>query len=329
MQRLCRLTLSSSCRCALCHSALPFLFIVLLTCLHPAQSISQSQNFILKADTASCQIPFTLVGKLIIIQASADSSSGNFILDTGSPGLVLNSTYFRDYPTHSAHNTNTLDINGENEQLQQTTIPHFTLGTFHYYRMGADLLSLSHLEQSRGIKILGLIGVSFFKDCELIIDYVNKLIHLHHINKSEAKTYRHDMLSNDSRFNAYPIELKENRILLKTRIGKRDLKFAIDYAAETSILDSRLPEKILDSVQIYGRILLTGAGSRKIEALSGELSGLQIGNELIPILPVIVTRLENTCFGGMNCINGVLGYDFMSRSIIALNFRKRILYILK
>jgi hypothetical protein len=137
------------------------------------------------------------------------------------------------------------------------------------------------------------------------------------------------MLADESKFTSYPIELRENRILINTRLGKRDLKFAIDYAAETSILDSRLPDKVLDSVEIQGRVLLTGAGSKKVEALSGALSGLRIGNENIPTLPVIITRLENTCFGGMNCINGVLGYDFISRSIVAINFRKRILYILK
>jgi hypothetical protein len=302
----------------------------LLLSLNPSNPcISQTLNPILRSDTASCIIPFNLVGKLIIIQASADTSSGNFILDTGSPGLVLNSTYFRDYPINTPHGSRSSDINGTDEQTEYTTVPQFTLGTLHYYRMNADLLSLGHLEQSRGIKILGLIGISFFKECELIIDYSNNLIHLHHINKKEAKTYSHELLADETKFNTYPIELKENRILVNTTIGKRQLTFAIDCAAETSILDSRLPDRVLDSVQINGRILLSGAGTKKVEALSGALTGLKIGEQNIPSLPVIITKLENTCFGGMDCINGVLGYDYLSRSIIAINFRMRKLYILK
>jgi hypothetical protein len=289
----------------------------------------QTRDPLVRSDTASCTIAFNLVGKLIIIQASADTTSGNFILDTGAPGLVLNSTYFRDYPVHSPPASHSSDINGVNEPTEQTAVPHFRLGTLHYYRMDADLLPLGHLEQSRGIKILGLIGVSFFKECELIIDYARSLIYLHHINKKEAKNYQHELLANESTYNAYPIELKENRILVNTKIGRRDLKFAIDYAAETSILDASLPDKVLDSVQINGRILLTGAGTRKVEALSGALSGLQIGDQYIPSLPVIITRMDNTCFGTIDCINGVLGYDFISRSTIAINFRKRILYIFK
>src|SRR5688572_13618679 len=52
-------------------------------------------------DSVSCTIPFSRAGNLILIRARADSTVGSFVLDTGSPHLVLNVTYFRDYPaTH-------------------------------------------------------------------------------------------------------------------------------------------------------------------------------------------------------------------------------------
>jgi hypothetical protein len=293
------------------------------------QSRAQSSDPVLRPDSADCIIPFTLVGKLIVIQASADTSSGNFILDTGAPGLVLNNTYFRDYPVTVPHGGSRSDINGSSEHLEQTTVNHFRFGAMHYFRMGADLVPLGHLERARGLKIMGLIGVSFFKECEMIIDYKANIIRLHHILKRDARMYRNELLSDTSKYAAYPIELRDNRILIKTRIAQRDVRFAIDYAAETSILDSRLPERILDSVTIDGRILLSGVGTEKVEALSGELTGLHIGEVKIPSLPVIITRLDNTCFGGVDCINGVLGYDFILSSTIAINFRKRILYILK
>jgi hypothetical protein len=290
---------------------------------------AQFRDPVLRPDSADCIVPFTLVGKLIVIQASADTSSGNFILDTGAPGLVLNNTYFRDYPVTVPHGGSRSDINGGGEPLEQTTVAHFRFGAMHYYRMGADLVPLGHLERTRGLKIMGLIGVSFFKECEMIIDYKANVIRLHHIGRKDAKTYTNEQLSDTSKYAAYPIELRDNRILIRTRIAQRDVRFAIDYAAETSILDSRLPDRVLDSVMIDGRILLSGVGTKKVEALSGQLSGLHIGDVKIPSLPVIITHLENTCFGGMDCINGVLGYDFISSSTIAINFRKRILYILK
>src|SRR5689334_18413774 len=50
-------------------------------------------------DSLSCVLPFSRAGNLILIRAKADSTEGNFILDTGSPTLVLNITYFRHYNT--------------------------------------------------------------------------------------------------------------------------------------------------------------------------------------------------------------------------------------
>src|SRR5690242_16787835 len=59
--------------------------------------------YTLASDSASCIIPFNRVGNLMVVKAKADTTEGNFILDTGAPGLVLNITYFRNYPI-TAHN---------------------------------------------------------------------------------------------------------------------------------------------------------------------------------------------------------------------------------
>lgn len=287
---------------------------------------AQGKDPVVRADTATSTIPFNLVGKLIILQASADTSVGNFIFDTGSPGLVLNNTYFRHYPVTAPHSTYSQDINGTGDDMQMTSVAHFRLGALHFYRIEASLMPLGYLEETRGIRILGLVGVSLFKECEVEIDYANRVMRLRHIPRKEVKNYRNERLSDTTKFDAWPFELRENRILLNAAVGARQLKFAVDYAAESSVIDAGLPARVLDSVQIGGRIMLTGAGSRKVEALTGALSGLRMGTLAIPTLPVIITPLKNTCFGGMQCINGVLGYDYLSGSLIGINFRTRILY---
>ncbi len=280
-------------------------------------------------DTSSCIIPFTLAGKLIVVQGRADSVVGNFVLDTGAPNLVLNSTYFRDYPVNVVHDENETSITGEGNMSHRTTVQHFQLGTLHYYRAEADLVSLGHIENTRGVKIIGLLGVSLFKDCELIIDYGTSLIQLHRIGKKERKQYQHAMLADSSRYTSFPFDLKDNRILIKTNFADKNLQFVIDYAAESNIIDSRSPASVLDSIAITGRVLLSGAGSRKIEAISGEISHFSVGRIQVHGLPVIITNLENTCFGSTSCINGVLGHDFLSRYTLVFNFVRRKLYILQ
>jgi hypothetical protein len=303
--------------------------LIFIAAVFPRVCDAQVRAPLLTSDTSSFTIPFTRAGKMILVQGRVDTTVGNFILDTGSPGMVLNITYFRDYPITQNHQEQELSITGAGSEPLQTTVGTFRIGTFSYHRVEVDLLNLGHLEQSRGVKILGLLGVALFKECELVIDYANNLIHAHHIARNERNSYQHELFKDPQQYFSFPIQLKDNRVLLKTSVGSRELDLAIDLGAETSILDSRLPEKVLDSVEIQGRIILSGAGQTKVEALSGNLSGLKVGQLSIASLPVIVTNLKNTCFGGTSCINGVLGYDFASRNTIGINFVKRKLYILK
>ena len=95
----------------------------------------------LTIDSASCIIPFNRVGNLIVVKAKADTIEGNFILDTGAPGLVLNITYFRDYPLVSHHDSEERTITGGTNGTQQTTIKEFSLGTLQYFRTEAEAMN--------------------------------------------------------------------------------------------------------------------------------------------------------------------------------------------
>ncbi len=292
--------------------------------------IEVSGDPVLSADTASCVIPFTRIAKLILIKGKVDTTEGNFILDTGAPDLVLNVTYFRSYPVNPAEDGDEKKgITGAADFFGKTTVAKFKLGTFNYYKVDADLVSLANLESKRGVKILGLLGVSMFTQCEMIIDYEKSEIHLHYIGKKEKKTYQHEMITNAKKVTSYPFDLLENRILVNANLSGKELKFVIDYGAESNILDSRLPQKILDSIEVSGRILLNGAGTKKIEALSGTLQSFKLAGLETESLPVIVTDLQYTCFGDGKCINGVLGYDFLSRYKLCFNFVKHTLYIIE
>ena len=205
----------------------------------------------------------------------------------------------------------------------------FKLGTINYYNAEADLLNLGAIEKARGVKILGLLGVSLFKQCELIIDYEKGVIHLRHISKKEKKTYKHAMLSNPAMYSEHPFILRDNRIVVQAKLAQKKLQFVVDYAAESNVIDSRLPGSVLDSVQINGRILLTGAGYKKIEAITGAISGFTISGLQPKELPIIIMSLENTCFSNDACINGVLGFDFLSRYRLVFNFVTSKLYVLQ
>ena len=110
--------------------------------------------------------------------------------------------------------------------------------------------------------------------------------------------------------------------------GKK-LKLVIDCAAESNILDSRLPNKIFENITITRRVKLAGPGDNKIDALYGSLNNMKIGTLDISNLPVTITNLEYTCFAHGGCVDGVLGFDFLSLHKIGFNFVNRKMYIWK
>jgi hypothetical protein len=297
---------------------------------HPCTSKPHSVSiYTLASDSTSCIIPFNRIGNLMVIKARADTVEGNFIVDTGAPGLVLNITYFRDYPVTTLHDGEQTSIAGSTASIMKTSIRELQFGTLHFFRAEADLTNLGQIENAKGIKVLGLLGVELFKQCEMIIDFEKSLIYLHRIGKKESSVYKHEVLKDTSLYRIFPIDIKGNRILATTELEGKKLTLVIDCAAESNILDSRLPNKIFENIIVTRRVKLVGPGNKSIDALYGNLNNMKLGSLEISNLPVTITNLEYTCFSGADCINGVLGFDFLSLHKIGFNFVKRKMYIWK
>ncbi|MEO6670427.1 MAG: retropepsin-like aspartic protease [Ferruginibacter sp.] len=280
-------------------------------------------------DSAVAIIPFTRAGNLILIKAKADSTEGNFILDTGAPGLVLNMTYFRDYASTSTASQDQGGITGATTGTDPTIVSAFSFGPIKYRRLDADRINLGHIENSKGVRILGLLGLQLFTKFEMIIDYERSTIYLHLIGKKEAGTYSSEQLKDTSAYNIFPITIVDNKLLTSAQMQGKKMTFLVDTGAETNVLDSRLPNKIFENVTVTGRITLAGTGSRKTEALTGDLKDLKLGALNISSLPVIVTNLEKMCTAYDRCLDGMLGFDFLSLHKIGFNFVKRKMYIWK
>jgi Aspartyl protease len=281
------------------------------------------------ADSSSSIIPFSRIGNLIVVKAKVDTMEGNFILDTGAPHLVLNLTYFRDYPSTWSQSEEKKGITGSVENVLQTTVRTFSFGDFEQFRVNADLVNLGHIENRKGIRILGLIGMELLENYEMIIDFEKNLIYLHPVSRKKSSSYQHEMLNDTAAYYTSSIEMKDGRVIMRTEIAGKKIRLIIDSGAETNILDSRLPDNVFDLVTINGRIVLTGIGDKKIEALRGNLSELMIGGQKAKNLPVLITNLEKTCFSYGGCVDGVLGFDFLSVKKIGFNFVKRKMYIWK
>lgn len=278
-------------------------------------------------DSSSCIIPFNRVGNLIVVRAKVDSIDGNFILDTGAAGLVLNITYFRDYET-TIPDEQQSNITGSSSPVVRTSVGNVSLGSFNYSKMEADLVNLGNIENSKGIKVIGLLGIELFKACEMIIDFKENLIYLRKAQKKDPESKKHESLQDSTTYWTFPVEINNNRLIVTTQVPGKKLKLVIDCAAESNMLDSRLPDKVFENLSIVGKVKLVGVGNKKVDALLGNISNMRMGEYDMGNMLVTVSNLERSCFSDGGC-DGVLGSNFLSMHKIGFNFVKREFYIWK
>jgi hypothetical protein len=315
------------------HRLAPFLSMLLLIVAASGRRKDLSSRItqkdpVIRMDSASCVLPFIRAGNLILIRAMADTSAGNFILDTGAPDLVLNMTYFRNYPNRHTDGEEGGITGGVTGQLG-TMVEQFSMGPVHYYHCEADRIDLGHIENIKGVKILGLLGMQLFKRFEMIIDYEKNRISLHLIENKEAASYKSEQLKDTSAYHEFPIDIVDNKIIVHTEMAGKKLLFLVDFGAESNVLDSRLPNKIFENVSITRRVLIDGSGTQKVAALYGNLKNMKMGQLDLGVLPVLITNLEKMCDSYNHCLDGMLGFDFLSLHKIGFNFVKHKMYIWK
>lgn len=281
-------------------------------------------------DSPTTTLSFRRADNLILIKAKADSTEGYFILDTGAPYLILNMTYFRNYRSHSETDGREGGITGEVSSLAPTQVEHFVIGPYHYRWLDADRINLGHIEDSKGIKILGLLGMQLFKKFEMVIDYEKSQIHLHLITKNDGKNYKNPLLQHTHDYHVVPFQLLRDKIMVKATFGAKILTFVVDTGAESNVIDSRLPNSILETISVTRRVKLVGNGSAKVDALYGDIDNIKIAGNALGTLPVLVTNLEKMCSAyDVNCLDGMLGFDFLSKRKIGFNFVTRKMYLWK
>jgi len=281
------------------------------------QSNTYMPEFNLHAD--SVVIPLKRAGRLFLIEANVDNETGNLVFDTGANGLVLNSTYFRNHV--KSGETTSSGITGSVGTVEQITISKIVIADLTYTKLRADVANLGHIENRRGVKILGLIGFSMLRNFEIVIDAKNSVLKLFRIDKTGKK-----LKSSLPEFNAdhiQKIEGNTNILFLKGKISGKILNFCFDTGAETNAICSDCNRSIMNTLTITRRSGLSGAGKASSEVLFGRMNDFAIGNKQIPDMETIITNLDALSEAYGTHIDGMLGYSFLEQGIICINFTRK------
>lgn len=266
-------------------------------------------------------LPIKLVDKLILIEGTVDGQTGYFMLDLGVSDLVLNDRYFTGVKSKTA---DAYGVNGTLTSIETKWIGA-EFGSLKWKRRLAHVLSLQHLEDSKGEKILGLVGGQFFKKCQLTIDLRKMQVEIQQLGKERfsdgfSKVYVEPEA-------ILPFKYKGGMPWIEVRIGTKAYKFGLDTASEYSVMH----EKWLSTVEPHlfnkRRVVSRGISATEKSVRSGKIGGLEIGGLKCYPMSTLFTDMGtiNRNLAGAN-LDGLLGFDLLRQFKVVIDYdRKEIL----
>jgi hypothetical protein len=268
-------------------------------------------------DLDSISIPLKRAGRLIMVEANVDGEVGNLIFDTGATGIVLNKTYFRD---HISNNQLTSKgITGPMDHVDGVFINQLTISELNFTGLNANMANLAHIENRRGVKILGLFGFGLFRNFEIVIDIGKGRLFLYRVDKKGNRVHSKEEFKSDY---TQKIKTFQNIVFLKGTIGGKSLWFCFDTGAETNAISAYASKEVLKTITISRKSNLNGMGSQSNAVLFGMMNDFRLGQIKLSDMETIITNLDHLNEVYDLKIDGMLGYNFLVKGEICINFEK-------
>ncbi len=274
------------------------------------------------ADVNTIYIPFTLAGQLIMVQARVDTVEGYFMLDTGSEKLVLNQEYFET--DDAGRRVVAVGNTGMVSDVTERRVDSLHISQLVLHDLDAHLVDLHHIELKKNIVLIGILGQEVYKDFEVFIDFQNRVIVL---SRVDLKGARLDTVSRwETPYDSMEFELKHHLIIVETRINENRVRMILDSGAELNLIDRGVNRRVLDKFSIIKRVNLLGVGKKEVEVLAGVMHDVYCGRQYSENMNTLLTSLDeiNQSFG--TSVQGVLGYEFLKKRRVLINYEKRKLY---
>ncbi len=267
------------------------------------------------------RVPFTLTGGLITIQARVDTLEGNFFFDTGASKLLLNRRYFGK---KNADADPARGVTGNVVVSGTVNVDTLRFDQFMRTQVKADLIDFSHIEKSKKMAVIGLIGASVFEHYEILFDYEASLLVMIKMDNA-GKPVEALPTWEYAQQERVPLKISEHIAMLYLEFSpKGGCWMGLDSGAEQNLLSTSMSGKFLKAnFEIRRRVKLKGAGGESVEVLSGMLQNARLDTVLFQPMATILTKMSaiNEAYAAQ--LDGVLGYEFLSQRPMSINLRRR------
>lgn len=269
-------------------------------------------------------IPFSLAGKLVLVDVILDGTSRKFILDTGSPRVILSSNHLTN-----SENTNSISnaqgVNGSISNLDIDQIESLEFGGIKMEKQDILTMDLGHLEEELNQQFYGLIGYELVKDYDILFDYHAKKLTL--IKPDHYEQYKTQHFSK-SKLTTLPMEMNGHIPSVEVTINNKTYRMGIDSGAEENLMDDDLFQVLRNFTTDIKEDELIGAGHNAQIIKSGYINEMYIGD--------LAFRKLNTAFSDISHLNnayginldGLIGFQILSKKRTLISFGRKELTII-
>lgn len=277
-----------------------------------------SSHNINKNDTSSTEwiVPFKLVKNLIVVEAFVNGKKGNFIVNTGTEFMILNSKYFT---AEIDSELQAIDFGGNDSGMGEIMID-FNWQSRKVKSFYSLVTDLSNLEKIMHLKIMGYIGYELLKRNEIVFDYQNNNLTFFDLDKKGKR-------KNPSLNHSAPseiISLQKNGFLpyLTVSIGMKQFRFGIDSGVSLNLLSEDKVKDLGSNFQAGNAIKAAGFNGKVILVKSGILNEIDVQDFKWSSMKCVVKDLGYLNKNLHAKIDGLLGFEFLNQYKISINYQK-------
>jgi hypothetical protein len=250
-------------------------------------------------------IYFELIENIPVFNVTVNGESKRFILDSGSPHMVLNGKY---------------EDGGGMAAMEAKPISSFEWGWLRLTKQLAMVSELSHLEQRLNTTIHGLIGCAQFVNYDLLLDYRER-----HVVLIDSYGETPGCMGNAK---AIPFTMSNHIPVIPVKIGNTVFSLGLDTGASQNAIGKEhkryLEEMGLLSDITQDDVVRFNTENTEQGACFCSIKDVVIGNSFS--IDGMRFAFHDLRIPGFRA-DGILGYELFSRQKTLIRFMKRELIV--
>ena len=269
---------------------------------------------------------FDPAGRLVALDGiTVNGVTGCLILDTGTTTLLLNRARFSRWICQPPDAGVLAGAGGVTRRVARVWVRDFEWKGYRLANFETIAADLTPLEARLGRPVLGLLGARLLRPFDLTIDYGRREVALRRLDEDGNPLQAHD---ESAAGRTLPFELAGPLPVLPVKVGGVCLRLGLDSGATATVIDESAAVRLGPGCRRdLPACRLRGVDPGRRTARRIRLDGARLGPDALPVLNAVVTDLSPQRESLGLALDGLLGYEFLHRQPVTINYIKQELRI--